>query len=110
MAASTLSLVCGLTLGCELSTRETVWCETPARRATSAMTGGLDLLARPGAIARLPGLPAPMGVPGSAGCASPARAVPLYRPAALRLARIVTAHIESGQPRKPKNSGNLTGP
>ena len=40
MAASTFSLVAGRTLGCELSTRETVWWETPASRATSAITGG----------------------------------------------------------------------
>src|SRR5579859_1085964 len=48
MAASTLSLVSGRTFGCSFSTRETVWCETPASRATSAMTGGLDRSPDPG--------------------------------------------------------------
>src|ERR1700687_2532966 len=47
MAASTLSLVSGRTFGCSLRTRETVWCDTPASRATSAMTGGLDRLPVP---------------------------------------------------------------
>src|SRR5579859_5174803 len=80
MAASTLSRVCGLTLGWSLSTRDTVWCDTPARRATSAMTGGLDLPNRAGAISRLPGLPAPM--------------------------RIVTANIARGQPRRRGTPGS----
>src|SRR5271166_4808170 len=44
MAASTLSRVSGRTFGCSFRTRETVWCDTPASRATSAMTGGLDRL------------------------------------------------------------------
>src|SRR5262249_10553624 len=39
IAASTSSRVCRLTLGWSLSTRDTVWCETPASLATSAMTG-----------------------------------------------------------------------
>src|SRR6266568_1166235 len=39
MAASTRSRVAGFTLGWSFSTRETVWCETPAASATSAMTG-----------------------------------------------------------------------
>src|SRR6266576_5566908 len=39
MAARTLALVSGLTFGWPLSTRETVWWDTPACRATSAMTG-----------------------------------------------------------------------
>src|SRR5271170_4041764 len=46
MAASTLSLVSGRTFGWSLRTRDTVWWETPASRATSAITGGR---------ARLPG-------------------------------------------------------
>src|SRR6516225_1994901 len=44
MAASTLSLVSGRTFGCSFRTRETVWCDTPASRATSAITGGRDRL------------------------------------------------------------------
>src|SRR5271165_802755 len=48
MAASTLSRVSGRTFGCSFRTRETVWCDTPASRATSAMTGGLDRLPVPG--------------------------------------------------------------
>jgi hypothetical protein len=39
IAASTRSRVAGLTLGWLFKTRETVWCETPADRATSAMMG-----------------------------------------------------------------------
>src|SRR5580658_7156876 len=46
MAASTLSRVSARTFGWSLRTRDTVWWETPASRATSAMTGGR---------ARLPG-------------------------------------------------------
>ena len=42
MAARTLALVFPLTFGWPLSTRETVWWETPACRATSAMTGLAD--------------------------------------------------------------------
>src|SRR5215471_8961239 len=54
MAASTLSLVRGRTFGCSFSTRETVWCDTPASRATSAITGGRDRLpAAAGAFTRL---------------------------------------------------------
>src|SRR6516164_599205 len=44
MAASTFSRVNGRTFGCSLRTRDTVWCDTPASRATSAMTGGRDRL------------------------------------------------------------------
>src|SRR5215469_7624670 len=39
MAARTFALVAELTLGCPFSTRDTVWCDTPASRATSAITG-----------------------------------------------------------------------
>src|SRR5690348_5419714 len=39
MAASTRMRVVGFTPGCLLITRETVWCETPARRATSVIAG-----------------------------------------------------------------------
>ena len=39
MALSTASRVCGRTAWASLSTLETVWCETPARWATSAMVG-----------------------------------------------------------------------
>src|SRR5918911_1237928 len=39
MADRTRSRVAGLTLAGSFSTRETVMCETPARTATSAMTG-----------------------------------------------------------------------
>src|SRR5450759_2936580 len=39
-AASTRSRVASRTLGCPLSTRETVWCETPATCATSLIAGG----------------------------------------------------------------------
>ena len=39
ITSSTRCLVSGRMLGCWLSTRETVWCETPARRATSRMLG-----------------------------------------------------------------------
>src|SRR5438034_73140 len=39
MAARTLALVPGLTVGWPLSTRETDWWGTPACSATSAMTG-----------------------------------------------------------------------
>src|SRR6516165_566778 len=54
MAASTLSLVSGRTFGCSFRTRETVWCDTPASRATSAITGGRDRLpAAAGALTRL---------------------------------------------------------
>src|SRR5690349_18013859 len=54
MAASTLSRVSGRTFGCSFSTRETVWCDTPASRATSAITGGRDRLpAVAGALTRL---------------------------------------------------------
>jgi hypothetical protein len=35
--------VASRTLGCPFSTRETVWCETPASRATSRMLAGRDL-------------------------------------------------------------------
>src|ERR1700750_2815603 len=44
MAASTLSLVSGRTFGCSFRTRETVWCDTPASRATSPTPGGRDRL------------------------------------------------------------------
>src|SRR6266566_9172155 len=44
MAASTRSRVSGRTFGCSFSTRETVWCDTPASRATSAITGGRDIV------------------------------------------------------------------
>src|SRR6185437_14421584 len=37
IACSTRSRVAGRTPGTSFSTRETVWCETPARRATSKM-------------------------------------------------------------------------
>ena len=40
MAALTRSRVSGRTLGWSLSTRETVWCETPASAATSLIAGG----------------------------------------------------------------------
>src|SRR6266513_1219398 len=54
MAASTLSRVSGRTFGCSFSTRETVWCDTPASRATSAITGGRDRLpAVAGVLTRL---------------------------------------------------------
>src|SRR5580704_11353544 len=54
MAASTLSLVSGRTFGCSFRTRETVWCDTPASRATSAITGGRDRLPTlAGALTRL---------------------------------------------------------
>ena len=36
----TVSRVSGRTFGWSLSTRETVWCETPASRATSVIAGG----------------------------------------------------------------------
>src|SRR5262249_61648961 len=62
-APGRLSGVCGRTLVWSLSTRETVWCDTPARRATSAITGGLDRPVCAGAISRLPGLPLPPRVP-----------------------------------------------
>src|SRR5699024_7572046 len=39
MAARTRNRVRSRTLGCPLSTRETVWCETPASRATSVIAG-----------------------------------------------------------------------
>ncbi len=39
MACSTRSRVAGRRLFWPLITRETVWCETPASRATSAITG-----------------------------------------------------------------------
>ena len=39
MACSTLARVAGLMCGWSLMTRETVWCETPANRATSPITG-----------------------------------------------------------------------
>src|SRR4051794_24540975 len=39
MTASTRALVSGRTLLLPFSTRETVWCETPAARATSCMPG-----------------------------------------------------------------------
>ena len=42
MASSTRSRVAGLTLGRSLTTRDTVWCETPARRATSKMFATRD--------------------------------------------------------------------
>src|SRR5690349_3511010 len=38
MASSTRSRVCARTLGWSLSTRDTVWCDTPASRATSIIT------------------------------------------------------------------------
>src|SRR6478735_9256064 len=41
MAARTRSRVSSDTIGCPLETRETVWEETPARRATSAMEASL---------------------------------------------------------------------
>src|SRR5690625_2826291 len=44
MARSTLARVAGRTRSGELSTRETVWWETPARAATSDITGALSLL------------------------------------------------------------------
>src|SRR5512142_1577685 len=50
MAASTRALVRGLTLDCPFRTRETVWCETPARRATSCIPGR-----RLGPVAGAPG-------------------------------------------------------
>src|ERR1700751_192850 len=54
MGASTRSRVSGRTFGCSFSTRETVWCDTPASRATSAITGGRDRLpAVAGALTRL---------------------------------------------------------
>src|SRR6266699_2678280 len=54
MAASTRSRVSGRTFGCSFITRETVWCDTPASRATSAITGGRDrLTAASGALTRL---------------------------------------------------------
>src|ERR1700750_1806041 len=54
MAASTLSRVSGRTFGCSFSTRETVWCDTPASRTTSAITGGRDRLpAVAGGLTRL---------------------------------------------------------
>src|SRR5438876_4793778 len=54
MAASTFSRVNERTFGCSFSTRETVWCDTPASRATSAITGGRDRLpAVAGALTRL---------------------------------------------------------
>ena len=39
MAFSTASRVSGRTAWASLSTRDTVWCETPARWATSAIVG-----------------------------------------------------------------------
>src|SRR5271169_5240297 len=59
MAASTLSLVGGRTFGWLFRTRDTVWWETPASRATSAMTGGRPRLPGPlttDAIGRLSAL------------------------------------------------------
>src|SRR6478735_465372 len=57
MAARTRSRVSSDTIGCPLETRETVWEETPARRATSAMEaslrGGLTM-ARPCSCTRPP--------------------------------------------------------
>src|SRR5687767_12076549 len=44
IAASTLSRVALLTLGCLLITRDTVWCDTPARPATSSSRGNRALL------------------------------------------------------------------
>ena len=44
MTSSTRCLVSGRMLGWSFSTRDTVWCETPARRATSRMLGALDPL------------------------------------------------------------------
>src|ERR1700757_1763368 len=81
MAASTLSLVSGRTFGCSFRTRETVWCDTPASRATSAITGGRDRLPDvTGGLTRLlafspgddvtpclPMPPAPRGAPRPAG-------------------------------------------
>ena len=55
MASSTRSRVSGRTFGCSFSTRETVWCDTPASRATSAITGGLDR--SPGSLTPSPGFP-----------------------------------------------------
>src|SRR6185312_1164453 len=46
MTSSTRSRVVGFTLGWSFRTLETVWCETPAKRATSAIRG-----ARPSALA-----------------------------------------------------------
>jgi hypothetical protein len=42
IAARTRVRVVAETCGCPLSTRETVWCETPARAATSDITGPRD--------------------------------------------------------------------
>ncbi|GAA1055275.1 hypothetical protein GCM10017608_23960 [Agromyces luteolus] len=39
MTSSTRCLVSGLMLGWWFSTRDTVWCDTPATRATSRMLG-----------------------------------------------------------------------
>ncbi len=41
MAACTRSRVCSRTFGWSFSTRETVWCETPANLATSVIAGSL---------------------------------------------------------------------
>src|ERR1700674_4775139 len=38
MTCRTLARVSGVTEGCWLTTRDTVWCDTPAARATSAIT------------------------------------------------------------------------
>src|SRR5450759_3284798 len=46
IAASTRSRVASRTLGCPLSTRETVWCETPATCATSLIAGGRCIVGR----------------------------------------------------------------
>jgi hypothetical protein len=43
IARSTRSFVSGLMLGWSFSTRETVWCDTSARRATSRMLGARPL-------------------------------------------------------------------
>src|SRR3954468_18289197 len=75
MARSTRSRVVGATFGWPLTTRDTVWCETPARAATSDMPNargapsGSTVASFMGAAA----LPPPVGGPGgpSAGGAGP---------------------------------------
>src|SRR5689334_3018240 len=60
MASSTRSRVCARTLGWSLSTRETVWCDTPANRATSIITAVRDTALRrvmpPSVNANIPGV------------------------------------------------------
>ena len=78
MALSTASRVCGRTAWASLRTLETVWCETPARWATSAMVGALEAAVMPGIL--VPGHRSSTGPPlgrgrsrGSVVCTEPRR-------------------------------------